>query len=131
MGLTKRQLAELERLMDAQQAKLTAEVREELEESKSAQQAESIDHLPTEDGDESIGDALVELNLVIVDRHAGALRELERARERIRDGTFGYCIDCDDDIAFARLKSYPTATRCILCQEKRERTYAHEAHPTL
>ena len=32
---------------------------------------------------------------------------------------------------FKRLQAYPTAKRCIECQEKREREYAQEGRPTL
>ena len=43
----------------------------------------------------------------------------------------GVCIDCGDDVAFARLQAYPTAKRCIVCQEKREREYAQEGRPKM
>jgi DnaK suppressor protein len=33
----------------------------------------------------------------------------------------GFCEDCGDKIPAARLKAYPQATRCIECQEKKER----------
>jgi DnaK suppressor protein len=38
------------------------------------------------------------------------------------------CVDCGDGIAFNRLQAYPTAKRCIVCQEKREKQYAREGH---
>lgn len=131
MPFSTKQRAALTQLLDEQQAQLVAEVREELAESQDPKFADLVDHLPTDDGDESIGDALADFNLVIIDRHVRALRDIDRARERMVQGTFGTCIDCGDEIAFARLRSYPTAKRCIGCQQKRERIYAHEATPTL
>lgn len=131
MSLTTRQLATITQLLDEQQAQLLAEVRDELAESQDPKFADLVDHLPTEEGDESIGDALADLNLAIVDRPVRELRDIDRARERMVQGTFGTCIDCGERIVFERLKSYPTAKRCLICQQKRERTYAHEATPTL
>ena len=46
------------------------------------------------------------------------------ALARIENGDYGECVDCGSEIAHARLKAYPTATRCLACQEKHERTYA-------
>lgn len=40
---------------------------------------------------------------------------LEMALRRMDEGDFGYCEDCGDDIAQARLVLDPAATRCISC----------------
>lgn len=40
---------------------------------------------------------------------------LEAALRRLTEGEFGYCEDCGDDIAMARLELDPAATRCISC----------------
>jgi len=38
----------------------------------------------------------------------------------IREGNYGACIDCGDAIGYERLSAYPTAGRCIRCQERHE-----------
>lgn len=43
------------------------------------------------------------------------LAGLEYAMKRIDDAEFGYCIDCGEEIAFARLLAMPEASRCIDC----------------
>jgi hypothetical protein len=35
------------------------------------------------------------------------------------------------DIGFDRLMAYPTAKRCLVCQQQHDRAYAEEAHPSL
>ena len=35
----------------------------------------------------------------------------------IEDGTYGECVDCHNPISEKRLKSFPNATRCLVCQE--------------
>ncbi len=49
-----------------------------------------------------------------------ARRRQERARlaaalQRIADGTFGRCEDCDEPIPEGRLRLDPAATRCVAC----------------
>jgi len=37
------------------------------------------------------------------------------ALQRIADGEFGYCIECDDEIAEGRLRNNPTVVKCLEC----------------
>ncbi|MDT8404300.1 TraR/DksA family transcriptional regulator [Sulfuriflexus sp.] len=46
------------------------------------------------------------------------LRQIAGALQRIETGDYGYCIDCDQQIAEARLEIDPAALRCILCAGK-------------
>lgn len=48
-------------------------------------------------------------------RRDGQRRALAAALARIEEEEFGYCDDCGDQIATARLTLDPTATRCISC----------------
>ena len=45
------------------------------------------------------------------------LRSLEQAFERIRQGTFGECLQCGSDIEPKRLEAIPWARYCLKCQE--------------
>jgi DnaK suppressor protein len=54
-----------------------------------------------------------------------ALRtEVERALERIEDGTYGICLACEKPIAERRLKAIPWVGLCIHCQELADRKAA-------
>ena len=48
------------------------------------------------------------------------LRQVEGARDRLRDGTFGICLRCEEEIAPKRLEAIPWAAYCVSCQEKTE-----------
>ncbi|RKF12973.1 TraR/DksA family transcriptional regulator [Roseovarius spongiae] len=48
-------------------------------------------------------------------RRGAERKRLLAALERVEEGEFGYCEDCGDDIAPARLDLDPAATRCISC----------------
>ncbi len=131
MALSKAQLAELAGQLDRRRDALLEEVRDELEHSENQQYIELIGRVPPDIGDQSVGDALADLNLAIIDRHVQELRDIDAAKLRIKAGTYGVCIDCGESIGVERLRAYPTAKRCRPCQQQREKTYAHEGTPSL
>ena len=44
--------------------------------------------------------------------------------EEIAAGDYGVCIDCGNAIPYARLAAYPSAKRCVRCQQRHEATKA-------
>ena len=49
------------------------------------------------------------------------LQMVDAALNRIREGTFGQCISCGEEINPKRLEAVPWTRHCIACQEKLER----------
>ncbi len=49
--------------------------------------------------------------------NAGLLefRKIQSALRRVKDGTFGICIDCEEEISAARLDVVPHAPKCRKC----------------
>lgn len=131
MALTPKQLEELKQVLDARYAAVLDEVRDELERGENQQYVELLGRVPSDIGDESVADALADLNVGLIDRHVQELRDVEATRGRVRDGRFGLCTECGQEIGFERLRAYPTAKRCVTCQRQHEKTYAHEGTPTL
>jgi DnaK suppressor protein len=82
-------------------------------------------------GDESVANMLTDLNSALAERHLQELREIEDARRRLAAGNINRCSECGGEIGVKRLLSYPVATRCIACQERHEKTHAHEATPRM
>ena len=55
------------------------------------------------------------------------LREVERALQRIEEGTYGRCVDCGQPIPEKRLQALPWAARCVKDEERLEqRTLSRE-----
>jgi len=131
MALSQAQLGRLTRQLGKRYESLLAEVRDEVEKTEDQRYIELIGQVPADIGDQSVGDALADLNLAIIDRHVQELRDIEAAKARIKERRFGTCIDCGGEIGYERLLAYPTAKRCLSCQQQRERTYAHAGTPTL
>jgi DnaK suppressor protein len=49
------------------------------------------------------------------------LQMVESALTRIREGSFGECINCGNEINPKRLEAVPWTRFCIACQEKKEK----------
>jgi DnaK suppressor protein len=62
-----------------------------------------------------------------VDRESILLRDVKAALRRIREGSFGTCIECEGEISPKRLAAVPWAPRCIQCQDAAERDWQESA----
>jgi len=56
--------------------------------------------------------------LALIDRLRGQLRDVERARHKIDDGTYGLCERCGQPISIERLEALPYSTLCMSCKQK-------------
>lgn len=61
-----------------------------------------------------------------IDRQSRLLAEVRSALERISEGSFGQCEQCDRTIPLKRLQAIPWARCCVRCQEEVDRTGAGE-----
>jgi RNA polymerase-binding protein DksA len=129
-NLNQDQINHLMQLMDARNVALRAEIREELLRS-SNEHFKDITGGVADVGDESVADAVTDLDAAAMGRQIREIRDIEAAQKRMQDGSFGICIDCGAEIGYERLCAYPTAKRCVTCQGQREKTFSHEGTPSL
>ncbi len=61
-----------------------------------------------------------EKSQLFAQRGGDYIDHLNKALQRIKDGTFGICRTCQRPIGRGRLEAVPTATQCISCKSKRE-----------
>lgn len=52
----------------------------------------------------------------------GLLAGIQRALERMDDGTYGRCVSCGELIDINRLEALPAAVDCLECRRKAERS---------
>ncbi|MCF8060569.1 MAG: TraR/DksA family transcriptional regulator [Bacteriovoracaceae bacterium] len=82
---------------------------------------EALHSLPTGDlVDQALGDRDQHLALKLKGRQGFFLKKVTIALEKIENGSFGHCEECDGDISTGRLLARPTATLCISCKEEQE-----------
>lgn len=71
-------------------------------------------------GDQALSSTMETLRMTFQDAELDEYRRIVRALEKIEKGTYGTCIDCGNPISEKRLKSFPDAARCLVCQEAYE-----------
>jgi len=130
MSLNQEQARELRRTLDQRREELVRELREDLARVR-GDSFEQVAGPAGDPGDQSVFDLIADLNQADARRDVQELRAIEAARERLQDGHYGECIECGQDIGFARLKATPSALRCIVCQTRFEKTHAGPGPATL
>jgi RNA polymerase-binding transcription factor DksA len=75
--------------------------------------------------DEAAAFEEIDVRGTLLNHDAAVIGALERARDRIDAGPYGYCGDCELAIDPKRLEALPTAHRCSECQGEHERRLAH------
>lgn len=131
MALTPRQIEELSTLIEERRRALIDDLQEEVARTRADRFEDLAGGSGRDPGDESVATLIADLDHADVGRDIEELRALEAARLRIQNGSYGTCVDCGNDIEFARLRVNPAAARDIECQQRYEKTHAVPARTTL
>ncbi|WJW75108.1 TraR/DksA C4-type zinc finger protein [Thiohalobacter sp. IOR34] len=128
--LSPEQIRHFESILNQRYAELREAIRQALLESDDqrfielAGQVHDLEEL-------SVADLLVDLNYARIDQLLAELRDVEDALRRIREGTYGLCIDTGEPIELDRLEANPTAKRTARAQALYEKTHAGHSAPSL
>lgn len=122
MALNRRQTIELAQTMTERRKALLEEIHNEVARARE-EHYEAVAGVTPDVGDQSVADLVIDVDQAEVTRDLGELRALDIAIKRVLDGSYGLCVDCGEDIPFARLHVQPSAERCFRCQQHHERTY--------
>jgi len=80
-----------------------------------------VEHTKGDEVDEANGHAQMALIIRFTERDTQLLRKIDHALLKIRDGRYGECASCDEQIEPKRIEARPTAALCIKCKEEEER----------
>jgi DnaK suppressor protein len=108
--------AALEANLNARLAELRAEIAGQLKNQDDPRLVGLRNRMEDTD-DWAVADAMAAMDIAEVSRDLAVLADVEAALVRIKDGSYGECIDCGVEIPYARLAAYPAAKRCVACQE--------------
>ena len=89
---------------------------------------ELSDHTGGDVVDAALDSAQDEICSQLAEVESRELAQIESALDRMREGRYGVCDDCNKAIPLARLQALPYATSCILCQRETERRRASGLH---
>lgn len=89
--------------------------------SKSEKDGRQVDEDITQDiADKAANSYTKEFLFHQSDDNRRILQLVTEAMERIKDGTYGLCVACQEEVQAKRLEAVPWARHCIECQEKQE-----------
>ena len=129
-ALTKPEKEQLAAALAARKKRLLDEIRRALARTKNERYADLLAG-GSDAGDESVADLLSDVAHAEVGRDIAEVRDINAAQARMASGRYGVCIDCGAPVGYKRLQAYPSAKRCLHCQEQRERRRASAPHSSL
>jgi DnaK suppressor protein len=126
-SLSNKQQEKLHQLLDQKEALLREEIAQRLANAPAERGARAAADGTMDTADEASADSLTDTHIAMMQHYEQELHDIEAARVRMESGFYGACADCGDDIGYDRLTAYPTAKRCIVCQNQREKTFSSKA----
>ena len=82
--------------------------------------------VPSDSVDFYIIETVYQIDFTISTNLKEELIEIENSLDKIKNGTYGICESCDDEIDSQRLKVKPHARYCITCRQIAEQGKKHE-----
>lgn len=72
-------------------------------------------------GDRAVDAISREISYELTVSERDIMRRIDRALDRIENGSYGACLNCAEPIRVGRLHAVPWARHCIACQELHDR----------
>jgi DnaK suppressor protein len=88
---------------------------------KTAQERDRDNFTVGDSVDEAEASFELDFDLTMKENMVRQIKEIDEALERLREGTFGTCENCGEDIPQDRLRVKPNARFCIRCKSEMER----------
>ena len=90
--------------------------------ARTQQEGREADEDPTVDlADKAANSYTKEFLFGETHNYRSLLQLVDEALDRIKEGTYGECISCHEELQQKRLEAVPWTRYCIACQEKREK----------
>lgn len=118
MPLKKTQIAHFRTVLERMRDTLTNSLKESTAEVKKPDEATGYSQHQADQGTDDF-DRTVALGLTSNDY--SILRQIERALEKIQEGSYGICDETQKEIPIARLEAVPYATMTVEAQQKLEK----------
>jgi len=114
--MTKSQLKKFKDLLESKRQEIIRRAQATLEEDMTLDANDLPDEM-----DLASSEYLQSFTFRLRGREKVFLDKIQKALEKIEDGSFGVCDDCAEKISIKRLEARPETTLCIRCKEDQER----------
>jgi RNA polymerase-binding transcription factor len=118
MPLKKSEIERFKNILEDLRAEMTKFVRETATDVKTANESKGYSQHQADEGTDDFDRAL---NLQLTDKEIKILYQIDRALEKIEEGTYGICDVSGEPIPIKRLEAIPYATMTVQAQEKVEK----------
>ena len=118
MPLNKQEIAHFKMRLEDLRSQITRLLQDT---KKEVTQADESKGYSQHSADEGTDDFVRNVNLEVTNKDFGLLRQIDRALEKIEDGTYGVCDLSGEEIPLKRLEAIPYATMTVRAQEKFEK----------
>ena len=119
MEIKTRTEAQYKMLMDEKQ-RILSEIRKHLDAETETEVRIGFE-LYQDNADKSVGELEKHISSQLTGVRSEMLDLIDDAFTRLREGTYGLCDDCGNEIPIERLRVLPFVSRCVRCQEHADR----------
>jgi DnaK suppressor protein len=90
----------------------------QVQDRKREAQADNLKEREVRDeGESAEAEAQEDIEFALMEMKAETLNKIMFALQRLEQGSYGSCLECDEDIPESRLRALPFAVRCRSCEE--------------
>jgi DnaK suppressor protein len=118
MSLKKADIAKFKKRLEDMKRQMMQLVRGAAEEVKSSEESKGYSQHQADEGTDDFNRTI---SLEVTNKEFTILKQIDRALEKIEDGTYGQCDITGDEIPLPRLEAIPYATMTVKAQEKFEK----------
>lgn len=118
MALKKVDIARFKKRLEEMRDQMTHLIRDTSEDVKTAEETKGYSQHQADEGTDDFNRTIT---LEVTSKEFDILRQIERALEKIEDGSYGICDITGEEIPLARLEAVPYATMTVKAQEKYEK----------
>lgn len=118
MSLKKAEVEKFERRLEDMKRQMMQLVRGTAEEVKTADESKGYSQHQADEGTDDFNRTI---SLEVSNKEFSILKQIDRALEKIKEGTYGQCDITGEEIPMARLEAVPYATMTVKAQDRFEK----------
>lgn len=118
MALKKADIARFKKRLEELRDQMTHLIRDTTEDVKTAEETKGYSQHQADEGTDDFNRTV---SLEVTSKEFNILRQIERALDKIEEGTYGVCDVTGEEIPMPRLEAIPYATMTVKAQDKFEK----------
>lgn len=109
----------LKKILLEKREAIIQEIKQQLGQSVTEEQARRLESA-MDSGDQALVDFEREMGISLQEMRTRERKMIDEALDRLEEGTYGACAECEEEISERRLHALPFARLCVECQSKNE-----------